>query len=165
MAVTMREKARTINSLICLLHGLNGRFTKVELRNETCVSGRIVSVDDEMNISLTAVRFRNVSGQETRFEYFYIKGKNVRYIHIPDDIDVLKTIQSHIDMKREARLASTKRAPRRTIRSKEEKRAARREVIERKMLYTQQRLSEHLARLTGRNTGQQELSKEKTKGE
>jgi hypothetical protein len=43
--VTKQEKAYLYNGLVCLVQSLEGRYTTVDLRNESCVSGKIEQVD------------------------------------------------------------------------------------------------------------------------
>lgn len=43
--VSRREKFFLINGLVCLVQGLEGRCTTVDLRNESCVTGKIEQVD------------------------------------------------------------------------------------------------------------------------
>lgn len=44
------ERARSAKSLVCLLQGVQGRHTTLELRNEITVVGKIASVDDRMKL-------------------------------------------------------------------------------------------------------------------
>ena len=76
----------------------------VELRNETAVYGKLDFVDAEMNCSLTNVTVRNTKEKDVKFESFYIKGTNIRFVHIPDDISVIGTIQGEINTRMEARV-------------------------------------------------------------
>jgi len=43
--VTKQEKYFLFNGLVCLVQGLEGRYTTIDLRNESCVMGKIEQVD------------------------------------------------------------------------------------------------------------------------
>ena len=60
------------------------------------MTGRLDKVDEKMNITMSNVVYRDIDDTETKFSLFYIQGKNVRFIHIPDDIDMLEAIRSHV---------------------------------------------------------------------
>ena len=45
---TRRERQASARSLVCLLQALSGRRTKLELRNELCITGTIHCVDCHM---------------------------------------------------------------------------------------------------------------------
>lgn len=94
--VSLRAKAKITNSLICFLTGLRGQLTTVELRNENSVVGRIDSVDERMNMTMTEATFTTLSGVSCKFELFYIQGSNIRYVHIPKEIDIIKTTKQQL---------------------------------------------------------------------
>lgn len=93
-----REYAKLLNSLTVLLKGLEGKVTTIELRNESSVRGRIDSVDYLMNVTLTDAVVFSLDGRQLICEEFFVQGKNVRYIHIPDDVDIMKTIEEQVEM-------------------------------------------------------------------
>jgi hypothetical protein len=43
--VSKREKFNLFNGLLCLVQSLEGKYTTVDLRNESCVTGKIEQVD------------------------------------------------------------------------------------------------------------------------
>ncbi|XP_020779480.1 U7 snRNA-associated Sm-like protein LSm10 [Boleophthalmus pectinirostris] len=93
---SIRERSIAENSLVVLLQGVQGQVTTVELRDESSARGRVVNVDAFMNIRLCDVQFRDRRGRETRLQDLFITGRNVRYVHIPDHMDILQTIQDQI---------------------------------------------------------------------
>ena len=95
-ALSGKERAKTEKNLNLLLRGLIGHLTVVELRNESMAAGKIVNVDGFMNISMAETTFRKVNGQETEFEQFFIVGRNVRFVHIPDHLDIMAVIQREL---------------------------------------------------------------------
>ncbi|KRT82134.1 hypothetical protein AMK59_3377 [Oryctes borbonicus] len=105
------------NSMTCLVKGLEGDYTTVDFRDESCVSGKIVHVDGFMNIEMENCYYYNSRGRKYPFESFFVKARNVRYIHIPQDKDVLTIIENQL---------STFRQPKQAVRKKltyKEKRA------------------------------------------
>lgn len=83
-----REKAVAANSLICLLQALIGETTTVELRNESYAEGLIIDVDIYMNVSMVNTSYTDRRGNK-QLEAFYIRGKNIRYVKVPDHVSIL----------------------------------------------------------------------------
>ncbi|XP_068566741.1 U7 snRNA-associated Sm-like protein LSm10 isoform X1 [Cebidichthys violaceus] len=93
---SIRERAIAENSMVVLLQGLQGEVTTVDLRNESTARGRVVNVDAFMNVRLEDVLYRDRRGKLTKLQDLFITGRNVRYVHIPDHVDIMKTIQSQL---------------------------------------------------------------------
>jgi len=71
---TIRERTRNLNSLTCLLKGLGGHVTTVDLRNCSSVIGRVTEVDSVMNMTMIDAVFRSADGRTTMtFDEFYIQ--------------------------------------------------------------------------------------------
>ncbi|XP_053122767.1 U7 snRNA-associated Sm-like protein LSm10 [Hemicordylus capensis] len=100
MEISHSVKERTIseNSLVILLQGLHGRVTTVELRDEGVVVGRIVNVDAFMNIRLSEATFTDRSSHSAWLADLFVTGRNVRYVHIPEDMDIRATIQQQLQL-------------------------------------------------------------------
>ncbi|KAF7236274.1 U7 snRNA-associated Sm-like protein LSm10 [Varanus komodoensis] len=100
MEVSHSVKERTIaeNSLVILLQGLHGRVTTVELRDESAARGRITNVDAFMNVRLAEATFTDRRGHASRLDDLFVTGRNVRYIHIPDDVDIRATIEQQLKL-------------------------------------------------------------------
>nr|XP_040043891.1 U7 snRNA-associated Sm-like protein LSm10 isoform X1 [Gasterosteus aculeatus aculeatus] len=93
---SIRERAIAENSMVVLLQGLQGEVTTVDLRNESTARGRVVNVDAFMNVRLEDVLYRDRRGKLTELQDLFITGRNVRYVHIPDHVDIMKTMQSQL---------------------------------------------------------------------
>lgn len=93
---SIRERTIAENSMVVLLQGLQGEVTTVDLKNESTARGRVVNVDAFMNIRLEDVLYRDRRGQLIQLQDLFITGRNIRYVHIPDHIDMMKTIQSQL---------------------------------------------------------------------
>ena len=94
---TGRERATSERTLVCLLQAVQGHRTIVELRNESSAEGLIDNVDGFMNISMSDVKFSKQNGQEVMdFPTMFIQGKQIRYVQIPDVIDMRKAIEEQL---------------------------------------------------------------------
>ncbi|KAJ6663387.1 hypothetical protein lerEdw1_009466 [Lerista edwardsae] len=100
MEISHSVKERTIseNSLVILLQGLHGRVTTVELRDESVAVGRIVNVDAFMNIRLAEATFTDRCGRSSWLADLFVTGRNVRYVHIPDDVDIRTAIEQQLQL-------------------------------------------------------------------
>ncbi|EPY79807.1 u7 snRNA-associated Sm-like protein LSm10 [Camelus ferus] len=100
MAVSHSVKERTIseNSLIILLQGLQGQVTTVDLRDESVARGRIDNVDAFMNIRLAQVTYTDRWGHQVELDDLFVTGRNVRYVHIPDDVNITATIEQQLQL-------------------------------------------------------------------
>ncbi|KAL9824868.1 U7 snRNA-associated Sm-like protein LSm10 [Geothlypis trichas] len=98
MEVSHSVKERTIaeNSLVILLQGLRGRVTTVELRDESAAAGRVTSVDAFMNVRLAEVTFTDRQGTVSHLDELFVTGRNIRYVHIPDEVDIRATIEEQL---------------------------------------------------------------------
>lgn len=76
------------NTLVILLQALVGKHVTVDLRNEVELRGRLDKVEKDMSLKMTEVTYRALQGTVTQYEQMYINGKQVRYVHIPDSVDV-----------------------------------------------------------------------------
>lgn len=93
---SIRERTMAENSLVLLLQGLQGQVTTVDLRNESTARGRVVNVDAFMNMRLEAVLFRDRRGQLAHMQDLFVTGRNVRYVHVPEHVDIMETIQMQL---------------------------------------------------------------------
>lgn len=93
---SIRERTVTENSLVVLLQGLQGEVTTVDLRNECTARGRVLNVDAFMNIRLEAVLYRDRRGRIANLQDLFVTGRNVRYVHIPDHVDIMRTIETQL---------------------------------------------------------------------
>ena len=91
-----QDRALSERTLVCLLQAAQGHRTTVELRNETSAEGFIDSVDGFMNICMSQVKFVKPNEASLRFPTMFIHGRQIRYVHIPDQIDMLQAIKSQL---------------------------------------------------------------------
>ncbi|XP_077599995.1 U7 snRNA-associated Sm-like protein LSm10 [Stigmatopora nigra] len=93
---SISERTIIENSMVILLQGLQGQVTTVDLRNESTARGRVVNVDAFMNVRLEDVLYRDWRGSLVRLQDLFITGRNIRYVHIPDHVDIMKTIEAEL---------------------------------------------------------------------
>ncbi|XP_022352611.1 U7 snRNA-associated Sm-like protein LSm10 [Enhydra lutris kenyoni] len=123
MAVSHSVKERTIseNSLIILLQGLQGQVTTVDLRDESVARGRIDNVDAFMNIRLANVTYTDRWGHQVELDDLFVTGRNVRYVHIPDEVNITATIEQQLQVIHRVRNFGSKGQGRREFPSKKYK--------------------------------------------
>ncbi|KAF2367301.1 LSM domain eukaryotic/archaea-type [Trinorchestia longiramus] len=91
-----KARHRIYNTLTCVVHGLVGRETTVELHNDSYVTGIISNADGKMNIEMVNAQLTDGNDHSIRLSKFYVMGRKVRYVHIPEDVDVLRLIESQV---------------------------------------------------------------------
>ncbi|KAG9281360.1 U7 snRNA-associated Sm-like protein LSm10 [Astyanax mexicanus] len=117
-SLSLRERTIAENSLVVLLQGLHGQVTTVDLRDESTARGRVVNVDAFMNIRLEKVLYRDRKGRVSEMADLFITGRNVRYVHIPDHMDIGDTIQTQLDKIHRVRTFADKGGRKEFIRKK-----------------------------------------------
>lgn len=80
------EKRLLYNTLSCVVKGLEGLYTTIDLRNEATVTGKISFVDGFMNVEMEDVVFYDPRGDLYSFDTFYVQKRMIRFVHIPKDI-------------------------------------------------------------------------------
>ncbi|XP_020908208.1 U7 snRNA-associated Sm-like protein LSm10 [Exaiptasia diaphana] len=91
-----KERAVIERSLVCLLTSLHGYKTTIELRNEDYIEGTIDHVDGFMNITISDAKFVTNSGEEFHYSKMVLVGEKIRYVHIPDEIDMRQAIEQKL---------------------------------------------------------------------
>ncbi|CAF0749200.1 unnamed protein product [Brachionus calyciflorus] len=121
---TARQKAFNFNTLIGILKACEGKRVQIDLRNEMHIYGKVESVFAEMNITLSNAYLispaYNTDQKSTDLKPdFYseitIRGKNVRFVHIPDEIDMITALQRQILNKKKFNKNEFKKKPRNPI--------------------------------------------------
>ena len=109
-SITGHERASFERTLCCLLKDLEGHSTTVELRNEIQITGNVDHVDGHMNVSMSNVVYEKPRQPLLKFSDIKIHGRQIRFIHIPDQINMQKAITRQLDANRhDARKYGTKR--------------------------------------------------------
>ncbi|GAB1604915.1 U7 snRNA-associated Sm-like protein LSm10 [Argonauta hians] len=110
MATSGRETAIIKNSLIVLLQAIIGKHTTVDLRNENSVEGLLIHVDAFMNLTLHDVRYTSANEQveDKYFDKLFVQGREVRFVHIPDDVNIVSTINRQLNLKKDYQMKHAK---------------------------------------------------------
>lgn len=92
--LTSRPLLRTLHAV---LHALVGLQVRIELKNESSVRGRLEEVDKGGNLRLTAcvtatARKNGPGVDESTADSMFVPGRAVRYVHLPDRVDVRQVL-------------------------------------------------------------------------
>lgn len=99
---SVHDKYLACNSLIGIIRACVGKWVQIDLRNETHVYGRVVSVFAEMNVVMKDACFTTPASAMRKkpsskiFSEVTIRGRNIRFVHIPDDVDMITAIEQSI---------------------------------------------------------------------
>jgi small nuclear ribonucleoprotein (snRNP)-like protein len=78
-------------SLVVLLQALVGSRVTIETRGGTVVRGALESVDHAMNLTLSDVTVRACN-----FPALFLAGRQIVFVHLPDEVDVGREIDLHV---------------------------------------------------------------------
>ena len=92
-----KERILAETTLVCLLQAAQGHVTTVELRNESSAEGKIENVDGYMNIVMTNVKLTKQNGQVLNLPQMFIHGRHIRFVQIPDEIDMRAALKKQAD--------------------------------------------------------------------
>ncbi len=71
---------------IKVLHEAKGLVVSLELKTGQTYRGRLISVEDNMNIQLKDVTIIARDGQVTAAEAIFIRGSHIRFVVVPDNL-------------------------------------------------------------------------------
>ncbi|CAK1548547.1 unnamed protein product [Leptosia nina] len=91
-----KEKFHYHNTLLCLVRSLQKVNITIDLRNDSYVCGELELVDGFMNLSLLKAVYCDPQGNEYYFENIFLQGRNIRYIHIPESMNIISTIKQEL---------------------------------------------------------------------
>ena len=102
-----KDKALYCNTLIGIIKACEGKQVQIDLRNELQLYGTVDSVSSNMNITMSNVHltmpFSALSSQSKEqqcmprhYNEITLRGHNVRFVHIPDEIDMIDALQQQI---------------------------------------------------------------------
>ncbi|XP_013144452.1 PREDICTED: uncharacterized protein LOC106107964 isoform X2 [Papilio polytes] len=93
---TPKEKYSFFNTLLCLVKSLQGQNITVDLRNDSYVCGLLLTVDGYMNLSFTTAVYCDPQGSEFFFENIFVHSRNIRYVHIPENVSIINNIKNEV---------------------------------------------------------------------
>lgn len=77
------------------VQALEGTAVAVELRLDALVRGTLLAADERLNLQLTGVSYTPLQGPPRRMDYLYVRGAQVRYIHLPGSLDPAAAVEAH----------------------------------------------------------------------
>ena len=87
---------RTPRSLACFVQALEGLQVLVELRYDVLIRGLLDQVDEHINLTLSEVTIEKMSdGSKQHMPFMHVRGRVVRYIHVPSDVRPHTAIEDH----------------------------------------------------------------------
>eukprot|EP00887_Chlorella_sp_A99_P002185 scaffold21.g2185.t1 len=81
--------------LAVFIQALEGQRLVVELRRDTIVRGTLLAADDQLNLQLGAATVQPLQGPARQAEFLYVRGRSVRYVHLPPNLDPGSAIAAH----------------------------------------------------------------------
>jgi len=80
----------------------------VELRNDVIIRGTLDSSDDFMNLTMSKVAYQTLQGSKSLYETLYVKGRNIRFVHLPRNLDAAQLVDTQREKLVAARIAEFK---------------------------------------------------------
>eukprot|EP01104_Vermistella_antarctica_P018174 TRINITY_DN6645_c0_g2_i1.p1 TRINITY_DN6645_c0_g2~~TRINITY_DN6645_c0_g2_i1.p1 ORF type:complete len:138 (-),score=21.60 TRINITY_DN6645_c0_g2_i1:76-489(-) len=94
------DAERGLGTLVCVLQALVGVEIRiiVELRNEMIICGSLDFVDEKMNLWMLSAECESLkfpmASATPRFDQIYVPGHNIRFVHLPNEVDPNKAVAS-----------------------------------------------------------------------
>ncbi|XP_056645951.1 U7 snRNA-associated Sm-like protein LSm10 isoform X1 [Diorhabda sublineata] len=104
-----KEQFLIYNTLSSLVKALEGYYTTIDLRNESSVSGLVTKVDGFMNVEMEDVVYIDSTGISHFFNQFFVRHRNIRYVHIPEELSPNQIMQEQISGMKKPRIINKKR--------------------------------------------------------
>ena len=116
------DKSYSCNTLIGIVKACAGKRIQIDLRNEMHICGQVDSVFADMNVVLMDAYLIMPSkkyGQSNskHYEQITVRGRNIRFVHVPDDVDMITALQNEIMAVRRKKFAkfSASRKPKQIL--------------------------------------------------
>lgn len=85
-----------------MLQACQGHRVTVELRNESFAEGIVAQVDGYMNVNMFNVEFTKNGSETVALEELFIQGRQIRFVQIPDEINMREAIELQLKSLRSA---------------------------------------------------------------
>lgn len=89
-------KKESCRTLLGFLRCLVGQKTQIDLYGGIMLVGTLMNIDVNHNIQLSQVTMSRPIQKPISFNRLYIRYTNVRYIRVPDEINVIETIRQDL---------------------------------------------------------------------
>ena len=89
-------KPRVPRSLSCFVQALENQEVLVEVRYDVLIRGRLDQADEYMNLTLSHVVVeRMADGSKQEMPFMHVRGRVIRYIHVPINVKPHTAIEDH----------------------------------------------------------------------
>ncbi|KAH7387071.1 hypothetical protein KP509_16G003800 [Ceratopteris richardii] len=95
-------------SLLCVIKALQGHQVLVELQNDLYIRGLLDDCDDAMNVTIKDASLEDVEGNMRKLPLIFVRGSNIRFVHIPDSVNVSDAVEEMRLLQDQVALAYTK---------------------------------------------------------
>jgi len=89
---------RSERSLACAIQALVGTELLLELRNDTCIRGLLDDCDDAINVIIKDSLIEDVQGVQKKLPLIFVRGSHIRFIHIPQSINMSQAVEDRREM-------------------------------------------------------------------
>lgn len=90
-----RTELRDRRTLNLLLQAMVGLEVSIELKNDVEVQGMLDEVDAVMNCTMMKAVSTRPDGVWHQMGMVFVQGRMIRYVHIPDDVDIHQLLKVH----------------------------------------------------------------------
>ncbi|CAH2263072.1 jg10849 [Pararge aegeria aegeria] len=94
MCIVRNTNNKNLNQLDKNCDYITLKNITVDLRNDSYVCGKLVTVDGYMNLSFSNAVFCDTQQNEYFFDNLFIQARNIRYVHIPEAMSILGNINN-----------------------------------------------------------------------
>jgi len=76
-----------------VIQALMGLELLVELRNDLSIRGILDDCDNAMNVIIKDATIEDVEGDSRHLPLVFLRGSNIRFVHIPDNLDITRAVE------------------------------------------------------------------------
>jgi small nuclear ribonucleoprotein (snRNP)-like protein len=88
-----RGERQSERTLVCVIQALMGLELLVELRNDLSIRGFLDDCDNAMNVIIKDARIEDVEGCQKHMPLIFVRGSNIRFVHIPDNVNIMQAVE------------------------------------------------------------------------
>ncbi|KAI5066815.1 hypothetical protein GOP47_0017343 [Adiantum capillus-veneris] len=81
------------STLLCVIKALQGLHILVELQNDIYIRGLLDDCDDAMNVTVKDASLEDVEGRVKKLPLVFVRGSNIRFVHIPESLNVSDAVE------------------------------------------------------------------------
>lgn len=105
------SRQRVPRSLACFVQALESQQVLVEVRYDLLIRGCLDQADEHMNLTLSQVTVEKMSdGSKQEMPFMHVRGRVIRYVHVPSDTKPHTAIEDHRKRVAEARQIHARQA-------------------------------------------------------